>query len=341
MNQGLTIFLGDVDAEAGIKARLHDPSAWLLDRDNLQQFNQRSQTHPVTVYTSLGDLPKNLRVVYDILAQADSIVYTPPKVWSDKKKLDILDPTDSLQGMTETLLMLLPESVKITGLNPITPKDTDPIPLVDERKTDDKQLWAVGCSITHGIGVESHERYGSLLADELQIPCSFLSKSGSSISWASDQILRSDIRPGDLVVWGLTSWPRITYVHDHQMLSGITVTSYSLYPEYKKIISIDNLWSHQTFYHHFYAIEQVINYCKKIQAKLLLVGLLNDNFNLLGYLKSQPNFLQIHYNLEYNDSQLQEKYIDLGTDKSHPGPQQHIAYKNAISNFIKTKNLSI
>lgn len=339
MKERLTIFLGDVNDEVRVKAQLHDPTAWLLDRNNIQKFNERLLDHPTTVYTSLGDLPKNLRIVYDILCQADVIFYTPPQVWSDKKTLDILEPSASIHGLTETLLLLLPESVKIIGLTPFTPKHTNPIPLVDSRKTQDKQLWVAGCSVTHGIGVETNERYGSLLANDLGLPCSFLSKSSSSISWAADQILRSDIRRGDLVIWGLTHWSRFTYVHQHRMLSGVTVASYRIYPEYNKIINIENLWSHQNFYHQFYAIEQVINYCKKIQAKLVLVGILNDNFSLLGYLKSQSNFLQIRYNLEYNDSQLEGKYLDLGTDSLHPGPHQHLAYKNAIANFIKTNNL--
>lgn len=342
MKPRLTFFLGDIYADVGIKAKLHDPSAWLLHTDNLHQLEQLSQNSTNTVYTSLGDLPKDLATIYNILKQADVIFYTPPlTMWSDKKTLDIKDPTASIHGLTEVLLLLLPKSVKVIGLEPHTPGQIDPIKLVDVRKTNNKQMWSVGCSITHGVGVKKHERYGSLLAEELKLSCSFLSKPGSSIGWAADQILRSDIRSGDLVVWGITGWPRITYVHEHQLLKGITITSYETYPEYQKIVSMDTLWSDQTFYHHFYSIQQVINYCKKINATLLLIGLMNDNFSLLGYLKSQTNFVQIHYNIEYKDSCLSETYIDIGADNLHPGSKQHLEYKNTILNFIKEHKLDI
>jgi len=337
MKPRLTIFLGDVFEDVGIKAKLHDPSAWLLHRDNLHQLEQLSQDSTNTVYTSLGDLPKDLATTYNVLKKADVIFYTPPASWSDKKTLDIKEPTDSIHGLTEVLLLLLPTSVKVIGLEPFTPSQFDPIKLADIRKTSGKQMWSVGCSITHGIGVEKHERYGSLLADQLKMPCSFLTRPGSSIGWAADQILRSDIRSEDLVVWGLTGWPRITHVHEHQLLNGVTIISYEAWPEYQEIVSMDTLWSDQTFYHHFYSIQQVINYCDKINATLLLVGLMNHNYSLLGYLKSQTNFVQIHYNIDYKDSHLCETYIDIGTDHSHPGPRQHLEYKNTILDFIKKK----
>jgi hypothetical protein len=342
MKLRLTIFLGDVFEDVGIKAKLHDPSAWLLHRDNLHHLEQLSQDSTNTVYTSLGDLPKDLATTYNILKQADVIFYTPPlTIWSDKKTLDIKDPTDSIHGLTEVLLLLLPKTVKVIGLDPFTPAQIDPIKLVDTRKTSDKQMWSVGCSITHGIGVEAHERYGSLLAEQLKLPCSYLSRSGSSIGWAADQILRSDLRSGDLVVWGITGWPRITHVHEHQLLKGVTIACYKTHPEYQKIVSMDTLWSDQTFYHQFYSIQQVINCCKKNNVTLLLVGLLNSNYSLLGYLKSQTNFVQIHYNLEYKDSRLSETYIDIGTDNQHPGSKQHLEYKNTILNFIQEHKLNI
>lgn len=339
MKTGLKIFLGDVDEEVGISAKSHDPSAWLLHQGNLHLFDQRSHDEPTTIYTSLGDLPKNLTIVFDVLKQADVIFYTPPKIWSDNRTVNIMDPGDSMQGLTESLLLLLPDSVEIIGLDPLTPMDIEPISLADQRKTDGKQMWVAGCSVSNGDGVEKHERYGALLADHFDIPCSFLTRSSSSISWAADQILRSDIKSGDLVVWGLTTWSRFTHIHEHQMLN-VTPSSFLVFPEWKNIVDIKMLWSQTTFYQHFYSIRQVINYCKKINARLLLVGLLHDNYALLGYLKSQPNYIQMDYNLRWEKNQLSYSYIDLGTDHSHPGPLQHLVYKNTIVNFLKKHHIS-
>lgn len=339
MNARLTIFLGDVSEDVAISAKSSDTSAWLLHRDNFAQFRLRPNDIDTTIYTSLGDLPDDLTIVLDVLKQADTIFYVPPKTWSDKKTLDIMDPTNSIQGLTETLLLLLPDTVDIIGLRPLTPCQIDPIPLVDDRKTCDKQIWVAGCSITKGDGVENHERYGALLAEHLQRPCSFLARSAASIGWAADQILRSDVRSGDLVIFGLTSWPRFTYVHEHKLLKGITPSCFALYPEIEKIVDKKTLWSQQTFYQNFYSIQQVINYCKKINAELLLVNMYDDNYSLLSYLKSQPNFVQIHYDKTYHKNQMRSCFIDLGSDHSHPGPKQHLAYSNTIINFIQ-KNKS-
>lgn len=330
----LTIFLGDVQEYLGIEAKQYDESACLLDRKNIAAFQQNPNSFPKTLYTSLGDLPKNLVQVHEILQKAKTIYYSPPSSWSDGKILDILDPGSSLHGLTEILLLLLPDTVEIKNFSPYSPLSIDPIPLVDSRKTQQKQLWIAGCSVSHGEGVTPDERYGVLLAEDLGLSCSFLTRSGSSLSWAADQILRSDIRSGDLVVWGLTTWPRFTYVNQHKLLPGVTVSHYERYPWYQKIVDINQLDSQQTFYDNFYSILQVINYCKQNGSQLFLVGLLNSNYTLLGFLKSCENFIQIPYQLEYLQDSLSEKFLDIGTDNIHPGPKQHQIYKKIIKDFI-------
>jgi hypothetical protein len=287
------------------------------------------------VYTSLGDLSKDISQVLNLLSCADKIFYCPPMVWSDKKPVDVTDPTNSIQGMTETLLQLLPDSVKVAGLPTFDFVKDTPIVLSDLRKTDQSQLWIAGCSISHGIGVEKTETYGSLLADVLGLECSFLTRPGSAINWAADQILRSDINSGDIVVWALTNWCRITHVHNHKLLPGVNGLSYETFPEYHDIISFDNLFSHQTYYNHLYSIQQVINYCQKIGAKLLLVGLAPGNFALVNFLKSQKNYIPIPYQTSYQENMLLQKFIDLGSDAMHPGPKQHKEYKKIILNFLK------
>lgn len=336
----ITIFLGDVHDYLGHIAKRHDPSAYLLDKSNYQRFLDEQPSGDQTIYTSLGDLPKNHMTVYDILCQADVVFYQPPIKWSDGKEFNVVDPNSSLQGSTEMLLSLLPETIKIHGFNASMSGIKDPIPLVDSRKTNDQQMWIAGCSISHGIGVAPGARYGDLLSTDLDMPCSFLTRPGSAIDWASDQIVRSDIRPGDLVIWGLTGWTRMTYVHDHHLLRGLNITSYDVHPEYHDIISIDNLLSEQTFYTHFYAIKRANNFCEKIGATLLLIGLLQDNYNLLGFLKSQKNYIHVPYHLEYNGSTLIQVFEDLGEDDMHPGPRQHQIYKSLILNHIKSHDIT-
>lgn len=329
----LIIFLGDVQDYIADLAKDHDPESWHLTGDNLDKLETEIKIRDVTVYTALGDLPKNLDVVFGLLSRAHKIFYRPPVIWSDNKNLDVLDPSSSLHGLTEKLLLLLPTTVNIDGPDLYSVR-YDPIPLVDQRKSSQPQLWVAGCSISHGVGVDVNERFGQLLSDSLDVPCSFLTRPGSAIDWAADQILRSDIKQDDVVIWGLTEGNRLTYVHDHQLLHGITIGTFKNNPSYQKIIKSKDLFSSQTHYRHLYSLQQVINYCKKIGAKLFLVGLLFGNYSFLGFLRSQKNYIHIPYQMEYENQQYTNKFLDLGTDGRHPGPRQHQQYKTIILDFL-------
>jgi hypothetical protein len=328
----LIVFLGDTDESAAKLATEFDPSARLIDHYNYKEFLTRTRDQDDVIYTSLGDLPKDLEVVYHILSQADTVVYCPPDHWSDHKTLNFTDPGASTHGLTEIMLSLLPPHIEIKNFAISMP---DVVPLVDKRKNTGSQLWSVGCSITHGVGVNLSQRYGQLLAEELSMSCSFLTRSGSAIDWAADQILRSDIRANDIVVWGLTSPERLTYVYNNQLLAGVTAQSYQNYPEYKKIIDPSNLYSQNTIYQHFYAIQQVINYCQKIKAHLVLVELMSGNHAIQRALRSRNNYTPVGYNYSFENLAITAQFIDLGTDNEHPGPQQHKQYKNTILDKLK------
>jgi hypothetical protein len=197
-------------------------------------------------------------------------------------------------------------------------------------------MWVAGCSITHGTGVGDNQRYGQLLADELKIPCSFLTRPGSAIDWAADQILRSDIQQNDIVIWGITNAERLTYIHNNRLLSKVTPYSFEIFSEYTKIVDPIELCSQNTFYKHFYAIQQVINYCKKIKAHLVLVGILPGTHSLQRLLKKYQNYISIPYHYTFQDLCIKQNFIDLGSDHRHPGPIQHQQYKQTILDFIQS-----
>jgi hypothetical protein len=211
------------------------------------------------------------------------------------------------------------------------------VALVDDRKTDQFQLWIAGCSVSHGIGVQLQERYGQLLADKLNIASSFLTRAGSAIDWAADQILRSDIRKNDLVVWGLTSPERFSYIYNNKLLS-ITPADYPKFTQIKNIINPSDLYNQNTIYKHLYSIQQVINYCNKCQANLVLVGILPGCYSLLSFLQSQKNYVHIPYSLNFEGSVFSSQLLDIGTDNIHPGPKQHIQYQKLILDKLKELN---
>lgn len=333
-NFQLTVFFGDVYKNVATQALESDNSAFLLDFNNCVEFLNSELIGNTTLYTSIGDLDSNVYQVWTLLNFADVIVYCPPALWSDGKNVNPLAPTVSIKGLSEQLLLKLPRDKVINfDRNQLS---ANPMPLVDSRQSENPQLWVAGCSITHGIGVDASQRYGQLLANELNLPCSFLTKSGSAIDWSSDQILRSNIRAGDTVVWGLTLPERLTYIHDQKLLN-INATSYIINNQLKNIVSETTMLSQNTFYHHMYSIDRVINFCKLLEVNLLIVGLLTSDSGV-RHLANTPSFYPYPYSPLFND--LDSKlinffnFIDFGTDNLHPGPKQHSLYANFILSLM-------
>jgi hypothetical protein len=328
----LTVFVGDTDDSVSISAQEYDSSAFLIDFNNYEDFFNNELLKDTTVYTSLGDLPKDPTVMQNLLLAADEIFYCPPTQWSDKKSIDVVWPLSCIQGLTEHLLLTLTSNKKIHNFdrNNLVP---DPVLLVDQRQSDESQLWIAGCSISHGIGVELNERYGHLVADALKMSCSFLTRPGSAIDWSADQIVRSDIRPSDIVVWGITSNARLTFVHGNKLLQGVNNRSYDIKKNLESIVPKKTLISQNTFYKHIYSIKQVINFCNKCQARLIIVGLLTSN-STFRYLATLPEYHHYPYQQACKNNAITDVLEDYGTDGSHPGPIQHKRYADFILNLI-------
>lgn len=195
------------------------------------------------------------------------------------------------------------------------------------RSTDKSILWTAGCSVTVGSGVDWEQRYGYLLAEKLGMPEVSLSRTGASIGWAADQILRSEIRSGDTVVWGLTDTTRVD-LEDNFSLKSCPGNQYftSVHKE-KQYWNIDYFGSLSQEVSAARSVLQVINYCSKIGVKLVLANLLNITIMPM-VLRNYKNTIDL----------TTEEYLDLGTDNDHPGPKHHRHYANEIYNLIEGNN---
>lgn len=204
--------------------------------------------------------------------------------------------------------------------------------LQETRSANSTKLWTVGCSFTAGIGVDQHQRFGHLLSKLLDLEEISLSLGGSSIDWAADQILRSNIQKNDTVVWGITHPGRISNYSKFNYIST-TVNNYHS-------ASADQLWNIDYFHSltlnisHFKQILHVINFCDKIGAELYLVNFLDAGLISL-LLKRFDNFIDLSGN--YNTKTYNYAFTDLGSDDQHPGPKHHRYYADKIFEFIKTK----
>lgn len=315
----IIIYVGDISNEVCIAAKSLNNDAKLITHENYNEIKSG------VFFTSLGDC-LTISIFRTVLAKADKIVYIQPQQWSDEK-----NNNSSMQRWTEFYLRIMCDKVSVMSNTPLykTPKCME---LIDKRKSDDQQMWIVGCSITYGVGVKPDQNYGSILADRLQLPVSFLARSGSSVDWAKDQILRSDIRPKDIVIWGVTSWNRFVYYEDEHTLH-INVNAIRIDPEITNKIDIRRLDERDLFYKSILSCYQVANFCQKIGADLYFAGLLVDD-EFLPYLMNLPNYTQFYGCHGVDPDNL---FIDTGTDRLHPGVKTHQWFADTLFDQI-TRN---
>ena len=318
----ITLFVGDVGEYLAKIALQHSNSAKLITAKNYK--NIRAGTY----YTSIGDL-KTDKKFESVLKQADVIIYSPPHTWSNEQGKRPTEYWLTVVRAFEDKKVINADHLKLPLLDIF-------LKLVDQRKTELPQLWIAGCSITHGVGVEKSERYGKLLADRLNQPVSFLTDPGSSIPWAADQILRSDLRPGDTVVWGLTSMGRITWWQDNKHVWHINISTYQTTPELDEHVRITRIWEQDRAYDGISKIYQVINFCAKKKVKLYLAGILID---LRKYSLHLDNFVPFYSGIkEAEDNQ----FLDIGTDiERHPGPLTHQWYADKILEKIQQDSVTL
>lgn len=287
------LFVGDVGEYLAHAALQHNPSARLLTTDTPSTG---------TYYTSIADVG-SLENFISVCKNASRIYYCPPETWSGCDN----------QRWTEELLAYIKQRVIVHGQFDLPKQYLQDDLLHDDRKIAGPQMWAVGCSITVGVGVNVDQTWKHHVQQHLNMAMSELNASGSSIIWQSDQIVRSDIRAGDVVFWGLTSHHRMPIIVDKQLIH-LNTKSFDQAPELLKVVNPDMLDNDTLLYHNVMAIRRAKNFCNKAGAELITMGLMHDFETVYA-----------HYGI-HNFEQLitwPEQYVDLGTDNHHPGPQQH------------------
>jgi hypothetical protein len=322
------LYFGGTNSELANTAQAVDPQAFLIDHSNYIEF-LNSPPDNATVYTSLGDLPKISKdtfVIYQLLDLADKIYYVPTDSWKHKED----------QIYVESILFSIKQQKNnVYNLDLTKYSAISYTKLVDSRQTNQPQLWISGCSISDGVGVDTNQRYGQLIADRLKLPVSFLTKGGSSIPWAVDQIVRSDVCSGDIVILGLTEEFRFPYWATNNEVWHISSGN-----QQKHLMSFTNLSTNiidrlitddNCFYQSITSIHQLVNFCNKINAKLLILGLLSSN-RLALYLNNLQNFIH------YKNFKSPIYSVDLGTDHRHPGPLQHQLYADFCQTTLKKLN---
>ena len=334
----LTTYVGDVGSYLRAAARQTYPVAFLISDANWQEFLDTNY-HDVTVYTSLGDLTVDKFCA--LLDMSHVIEYCPPPdhCWSDCKTINALDPFGSIRGLTEYLIQRHINRKELGNVESIDqPKEL--LPLIDQRRTSAPQLWTAGCSITAGIGVDSAQTWSYHLAKQLNIECSVLAELGASNTWQADQILRSDIRWRDTVVWGITGLYR-QWIIQNGAMRHLNMHSHVEDLDLESDWPLRSLASDTTLYASIHCMKAVANFCSKVGARLVIF---NANFSdaYITTLRQIPNFYYYQHPIRIGkDRQIHQHWLDLGTDQTHPGPLQHQAFSNFCYSILKPQTDSV
>jgi len=316
MGRSMTLFVGDNNIDLAEKAKLFDPTAYLITSSNY------SKQHHGTCYTSLADLPNN-QVFRALLESAGKIIYyPPPNGWESRDKM--------FKETTESILLSVGKckgiQIENAPRDPYEEQTAIMLALQDVRKSNKPQIWSAGGSDSVGGGIEKYQRYGEIIAKELNMPISTLACGCSSIIWNADQILRSDIRKDDIVIFGLPPQTRFPYFNLKE-INHICISSFENL-EVSKEIDL-NILDHPTLqYGSVLAIHQVVNFCNKIGAKIIIAGLSID-LKLLSHLKDIPNYVHLA-----NDD-CSWKFLDIASDSKHPGPITHKWFAEKILKKLK------
>lgn len=287
----MIVFLGDTSGEFAHRVKDKYPNARLVTND----------TMPLTpngvMYTSQDDITLENFIL--LCQQAE-------RVYCD------VTASETIKGFYQLFFE--------------TNQDTicDSLQLEDQRKTDEAQIWTLGCSYTSAIGVDKDQRWPNRLAQKLNRNVSVLAAPRASIPWAGDQLLRSDVRKGDQVFWMLTTAHRIDYFSEDNQAVKIwpELDPKELGKDEYSIMSkvLTHRWN---VYLAVKTIKQAINYCNKVGATIHIAQAMRNDFEtdrtLINTLKQHPGFIvDFSMELQYN------KFMkDLGTDGQHPGPLTH------------------
>lgn len=320
----ILLIVGDVIDELSAYAISIDPNAILITNSNSNHL------HNGTYYVSLGDFDTYNQFT-DVLAQADKIIYYPPQRWSDSDSRGI----SSMKQHTESALTYFYNRIPVDNfvIDPINIQTV--LDLADTRKTSDPQIWIGGGSDSHGYALDPLDRYGSILSNYFNMEVSFLTMPRASMRWISDQILRADIREGDLVVFGIVPDCRIPFYSNSHMYH-VTPELYMKESFLKDLFSLDILDSDDvTLYQPLSSIHQVINVCSKLKAHLIIAGL--SRLLITNHLLHLPNYVHLLHRHYCRDN----FFLDLASDGSHPGPEAHQYYANEIIAKIKQLNINL
>lgn len=324
------LWLGGVDESLALLAKQTEPNAVLITISNWQQW----LTNDLAGYTSLGDLPDTHKSVWTVIMAADVIHYCPQGRLSSAN--DLFDETSDAYSLEPLLIYASYNGKKVHGLKNITSQHKT-IEEIPQRASPNAQLWTAGCSVTAGVGVDKSQTYGYLLSKALNMPYTNLAVKGSGLTFAADRILRADLNSGDMLVWGVTSWERLSY-RKFGTRTNFTASNLPGYehPEVKR----QEIFSENTLHNGITALLQIANYCRKLDIKFVTYNIFPGQSALTRFLHNKTYNIERKLHIKFwKDNSINTPYPDLGHDMQHPGTLSHRKYCKEILDALHLKQM--
>lgn len=285
-------------------------SSILLTTDNYQEHAFLSADN---YHTTLGDITS--RELLTLLDHIDRLIF-----------IDIFDHTSDIYKETVVLLNYISHfrTVENFSVDP-TVTFTDHTGILD--RPDEPVIWVYGCSHTYGYGLRSDElNYATILSQELGMPLKLIAKCATSTNWSLRHLLNTPFRPGDRVVWQLTTPNRVTRFEE----DGADVEEVQLArTQDRHLLEVYN--DNQTFFNHINFLNTGVQYLRSQNVDFVLTSLMIRMKLFYNYMLEYTKYPEYCYSPEFE--------VDLGTDNVHVGPRSHQNLANAILTHMKQNKL--
>lgn len=300
------LFVGNVDESLNIVATEFDSNAVGIMPENLNKLTSYD-----TAYISIGD--HDFYSFLHALEMAKELRYVPSDHWEH--------PETKMQ--TEMWLRYFSHRKEVKDLPKITFNPA--VKLAAVRQGEGPQIWISGDHMVAGLGVPENEIFIQLVAKELNYPINYLVNEIASIDWCADQILRSDIRKDDIVIWVTPGVEKLTTSElqvQRLLETSNSSTANSQYQEIEQAKRLNLVNMAMT------AIQRVMCHKQLIGYKLLVTTLPENSSEvemiILNYLTQFSEF--VHF---YADTR---EYIDFNYNGNGdgPGPLQHKKFAKLI-----------
>jgi hypothetical protein len=265
-------------------------------------------TNEQCYHTSVGDLSP-----YDILSVSrkfDVINFIPDK----------FDLHSDTYFTTAVLLQHLSHTKLVTGYCPKSIQNFLSADVND--RPPESILWVFGCSHSYGVGLRPDElTFGKHISQATGLPLKTVARPGSSTQWSLRHIMNAKFRPGDHVIWQLTSPERFSY--------ELPPIEYRLGAIKERHI-LETFTDKHILFTQLTLFNQGLQYLKSQPVKFSVISINSKSNIFYQCLMEYTKHKEYCYALDYN--------LDLGTDQLHFGPLSHKALAQRILDHVNYTN---